>query len=106
MCLVRRGGRDWGSRCAMGAPPSLTPAATAAAPPQSALFDFANFLTVILLFICTCTYLHGKAPDMLDRNKKGFPGVFWKAARIGERLSPYISVGCLYMALHVLFIRG
>lgn len=37
--------------------------------PQSALFDFSSFVTVILLFICGCAYLHGKAPDMLNRNK-------------------------------------
>lgn len=26
-------------------------------------------------------------------------GVFWKCARIGERLSPYISICCLLMAV-------
>lgn len=26
-------------------------------------------------------------------------GVFWKCARIGERLSPYISVCCVVMAV-------
>mgnify|MGYP001599326616 CR=1 FL=1 len=26
-------------------------------------------------------------------------GVFWKCARIGERLSPYISICCLIMAV-------
>lgn len=26
-------------------------------------------------------------------------GTFWKAARIGERLSPYVSVACLVMGV-------
>lgn len=26
-------------------------------------------------------------------------GIFWKAARIGERLSPYISLCCVFMAV-------
>jgi len=25
--------------------------------------------------------------------------MFWKAARVGERLSPYIALGCFFMAV-------
>ena len=32
---------------------------------MSALFDFKAFLTVVLLTICTCTYVKLKAPSML-----------------------------------------
>ncbi|RKF62061.1 hypothetical protein OnM2_03819 [Erysiphe neolycopersici] len=28
-------------------------------------------------------------------------GAFWKAARVGERLSPYISVCCIIFALSI-----
>ncbi|ENH68443.1 Protein kish-A [Fusarium oxysporum f. sp. cubense race 1] len=35
----------------------------------------------------------------MDRNKNGFMGIFWKCARIGERLSPYISICCVLMAV-------
>lgn len=28
-----------------------------------------------------------------------FLGIFWKCARIGERLSPYISICCIFMAV-------
>ncbi|PKI78326.1 hypothetical protein CRG98_001269 [Punica granatum] len=34
---------------------------------------------------------------------KGFRGFFWKAARIGERLSPWIAVGCFSMGVSVIF---
>ncbi|WFD38689.1 uncharacterized protein MJAP1_001651 [Malassezia japonica] len=68
----------------------------------SALFNFQSLLLVILLTICTCTYVRATAPVLIDRNKKGFLGVFFKAARIGERLSPYCSIACLIMALYVI----
>lgn len=28
-----------------------------------------------------------------------FIGIFWKCARIGERLSPYVSICCVIMAV-------
>ncbi|KAL4256821.1 KISH family protein [Pleurotus pulmonarius] len=55
---------------------------------MSALFNFQSLLLVILLVICTCTYVRGVAPRLIDRNKQGFLGLFFMAARIGERLSP------------------
>ncbi|CAG7879640.1 unnamed protein product, partial [Brassica rapa] len=77
---------------------------------QSALFNFHSFLTVVLLVICTCTYLKMQFPAILEQ-KTGFVtfspfldldnwihlvlclnilcfshcrfrGFFWKAARI------------------------
>ncbi|KAG2537200.1 hypothetical protein PVAP13_9NG255346 [Panicum virgatum] len=49
---------------------------------MSALFNFHSFLTVVLLLICTCTYLKMHFPSLLIR-RTGFRGFFWKAARIG-----------------------
>jgi len=65
---------------------------------QSALFNFQSLLLVILLVICTCTYLRATAPSLIDRNKNGVFGLFWKFARIGERLSPYVAIACVTMA--------
>ncbi|KAF9123855.1 Kanadaptin [Mortierella sp. 14UC] len=48
----------------------------------SALFNFQSLLLVILLMICTCTYVQSQT-SLLDRNKTGVLGIFWKAARIG-----------------------
>jgi len=70
---------------------------------MSALFNFQSLLTVVLLLICTCAYVRSLAPTLLDRNKQGMLGTFWKCARIGERKSPYVAVCCLAMALSVLF---
>ncbi|RMY36368.1 hypothetical protein D0866_03980 [Hortaea werneckii] len=35
------------------------------------ILKFQTFLLVVLLFICSCTYLHGVFPAWLDRNKSG-----------------------------------
>ncbi|KAK4108661.1 DUF1242-domain-containing protein [Canariomyces notabilis] len=68
---------------------------------MAALFNFKSLLLVILLLICTCAYVHQIFPAILDRNKTGLTGIFWKCARIGERLSPYISLCCGFMAISI-----
>lgn len=39
---------------------------------QSALFNFHSLLRVVLLLICTCTYVRATAPGLIDRNKEGY----------------------------------
>lgn len=76
-------------------PPTLTPN-------QTALFNFQSLLLVILLTICTSTYAHYVFPGIMDRNKDNYVmGIFWKCARVGERLSPYVSLACLAMAVRI-----
>jgi len=70
---------------------------------MSALFNFQSLLSVILLLICTCAYLRSLFPSIIDRNKTGMLGIFWKLARIGERKSPYVGFSCLLMAVSILF---
>jgi hypothetical protein len=78
---------------------------------QSAIFDFPSLLTVILLLICSAAFVRSATlnaqtgQSFLDEYKKGFTGIVWKAARIGERLSPWVAVCCVIMAVHVLFLR-
>jgi len=69
---------------------------------MSALFNFQSLLLVIILMICTCTYVRAVAPGIVDRNKQGFLGLFWMSARIGERLSPYVAMACIAMAVTIL----
>lgn len=78
---------------------------------MTAIFSFSSWVTVILLFICACTYLHiWQDPGQALRgqpgkyNGQGMIGLLWKAARVGERLSPYVSVACFFMAFHTLFL--
>lgn len=68
---------------------------------MSALFDFRSFLTVVLLTICTCTYIKLMRPQLLSQ-RTGFMGLFWKAARIGERLSPWVGLACIAMGISML----
>ncbi|XP_074923155.1 protein kish-A isoform X1 [Chelonoidis abingdonii] len=74
-------------------------------PVSSAIFNFQSLLTVILLLICTCAYIRSLAPSLLDKNKTGLLGIFWKCARIGERKSPYVAVCCIVMAFSILFAQ-
>ncbi|KAK8759566.1 transmembrane protein 167A-like protein ksh [Amblyomma americanum] len=70
---------------------------------MSALFNFQSLLTVVLLLICTCAYIRSIYPSILDKNKEGLLGVFWKCARIGERKSPWVAGCCVAMAVSILF---
>ena len=89
---------------------------------MSAIFNFSSLVTVLLLLICTCTYLRELRPTIfepssppsdsnnnehqmqqpLKKKREGFVGFFWKMSRIGERLSPYVSAACILMTVHVL----
>ena len=65
-----------------------------------------SFLITLLLFICTCTYVKMKAPQLMDPYRTGLRGLLWKAARIGERLSPWVSASCLVFAAHTFWVGG
>lgn len=69
--------------------------------PMSAFFNFQSLLLVILLLVCTCTYIRAVAPRLIDGNKQGFLGMLFMSARIGERLSPYVSLACVAMAVRM-----
>jgi hypothetical protein len=84
---------------------------------MSAIFDFSSLVTVLLLIICTCTYVRAMRPSVFDgglsaddlasphlsyKRRSGIRGACWKASRIGERLSPYVSVVVAAMAFHIL----
>jgi len=69
---------------------------------MSALFNFQSLLLVIILLICTCAYLRAVMPKLVDRNKEGLMGLFFMCARIGERLSPYVALSCMAMAVKIL----
>ncbi|CAN8103636.1 unnamed protein product [Discula destructiva] len=70
---------------------------------MTALFNFQALLLVILLLICTSTYVHALIPAQMDKRKdKMWVSVFWKFARVGERLSPYVSLCCVAMAVHLM----
>lgn len=81
---------------------------------MSALFDFPSLLVVILLFICSMTFLRSLRPNIFNDSSNpsaggaqhtGFTGVAWKVSRIGERLSPHVGACCIVAAIYVLFFK-
>ena len=69
------------------------------------IFNLQSLLVVVLLATCTATYLRPRLPSYIDPKLAGFPGLFGKFAVVGDRLSPYISLGCFVMAIVTLFFR-
>lgn len=72
---------------------------------MSALFDFQGLLVVVLLTICTCSYLRPRLGSFIHPKAPGFLGMFGRFAVIGDRLSPFVSGACVSMALSTLFLR-
>jgi len=70
---------------------------------MSAILNFKSVLVVVILFICTATFLRQQRPSMFREKKPGVRGLLYKASVIGTRLSPYVSLSCLLMAGAVLF---
>jgi hypothetical protein len=66
---------------------------------MAAIFNFQSILTVILLLICTCAYLHDSFPSVIVNHRTGFRGIFWKFARVGVRLSPYVRFFMISLSL-------
>ena len=91
--------------------------------PKTAIFDFASLCVVVLLLICSASYVHAWSMKRMDdgtytsyfmeggkqnghgRPKSGFLGLMYKFARIGERLSPYISICCVLGAIHLVLFK-
>jgi len=65
---------------------------------MSAFFNSTSLFTVLLLSVCTCTYIKLAAPALLKQGP-GLLGLCWKFARIGERLSPAVSLACVALGL-------
>ena len=74
-----------------------------------AIFNFQSMLLVCLLLIVTCTLLKNSSvpilPGLIAANKTGFASIFHKFSVIGERLSPYVAIACLIMAIQTVFLE-
>ncbi|KAJ3384160.1 hypothetical protein HDU84_003101 [Entophlyctis sp. JEL0112] len=71
---------------------------------MTAIFKFDGLLLILVLLVCTCTYVRAQFPSLIDKNKHGLFGAFWKLARVGERLSPYVALACIGMALKIILV--
>ena len=80
------------------------------------IFNLQSIIVILLLAICTATYLRPQFSSYIDPKRPGFPGkliyespvilgMFGRFAVVGERLSPYMGVACIVMAGVTLFVR-
>ncbi|CAO2609472.1 Protein kish-A [Lemmus lemmus] len=72
---------------------------------MSAIFNFQSLLTVILMLICLCAYSQSHVPSLVDRNKTGLLGIFWKCVQTGEHKSPYVALCFTVMTFIILSIQ-
>jgi len=61
-------------------------------------------LTLLILLICFSTYL-GRTFSSIKKYKEGFTGMIRTFSVIGDRLSPFVSVACVALALNNIFHR-
>lgn len=74
--------------------------------PDKSLFSFDSILIVLLFAICTASYIRGIYPQMFpNRKQPGFLGLIRSAAVIGDRLSPLVAFGCVFMAVFNIVYR-
>jgi len=70
---------------------------------MSAILSFEGTLYVLLLTICTATYVRQYRPSLFHRDSTEMSRQFlYKCSVVGDRLSPYISVACVLFGLRVL----
>ena len=70
---------------------------------MSVLFDLQSTIFVLLLLICTATFIRYYRPSAFTRASEELHLKFmYKCSVIGDRCSPAVAVGCVVMALKVL----
>ncbi|XP_070557917.1 protein kish-B-like [Ptychodera flava] len=71
------------------------------------VYSFDGLIVFGLLVICTCAYMK-RVPRLKQwflSEKKGFMGVFYKAAVIGTRLHLAVASTCVFMAFYIMFLK-
>ncbi|OAG31964.1 hypothetical protein NEDG_00439 [Nematocida displodere] len=75
---------------------------------MTAFLNLSSMMRVIVLFSCTVTYCKPLLSQVLRKdiskkeNTQGLSSVVYIGTVVGERLSPYLSILCLYYSLHVI----
>jgi len=71
------------------------------------VYSFDGILIFSLLLICTSAYLKRvpRLKQWMFSEKKGFLGIFYKAAIIGTRLHIAVSLSCVATALYLILLK-
>ena len=67
-------------------------------PVLSIVIEKGEWLSPTVIFLC----LPQEGSDRVRADTIRFLGLFFKFARIGERLSPYVSLACVAMAVTIM----
>lgn len=65
---------------------------------MSALFNFTSLVRTTILIICTSAYIKKHVPGVVNKKNK-YTSILYKANVAGERLSPYVSILCMYFGV-------
>lgn len=63
-------------------------------------------LTLMVLLICLSTYLRRTWPGLINNFKEGFSGMIRTFSIVGDRLSPFVSVACILLAINNVIYRN
>lgn len=67
---------------------------------MSSLFKFDGIIVFFLILVCTATYAKGIIPSLFIKDSPSFyKATLWKLSRIGERLSPWVSIALLVVGV-------
>ena len=74
---------------------------------MSSLLKFDGILVFFLLLICIATYGKGYFPSFYEKDsQKSIKSTLWKLSRIGERLSPWISISLIILGFRHFFVSN
>ena len=62
-------------------------------------------VTLLVLLICFSAYL-GRSWRAIKNYREGFTGMIRTFYVVGERLSPFVSLACIGLALNNIFFRA
>lgn len=65
---------------------------------MAVLTNFQALINCLVLFICFSTILKRRFPSLVQQ-REGIYSIIYKSTVIGERLSFYVSLCCLYIFL-------
>ncbi|CBH15430.1 Protein of unknown function (DUF1242), putative [Trypanosoma equiperdum] len=72
---------------------------------MSVFFDIEAAAYVLLLIICTATYLRQYSPTLFHRDHTELHRKFlYKCSVVGDRLSLWVATGCIVVAVRMLFV--
>ncbi|EPY31087.1 protein kish-A [Strigomonas culicis] len=72
---------------------------------MSVLFDFETVVYILVLLICSATYIRQYRPTLFHRDSQElYKKCLYKCSVVGDRLSLWVAAVCVILAFRVLFV--